>query len=90
MHAKVVVVAGFQGIGPRSFNGNIFSGGNVVPFARGGIVDFPALFPMSGNRIGADHRAILQEVPPLLDVLLDALAEAAILLGLEQRPVPAT
>jgi lambda family phage tail tape measure protein len=27
--------------------GNVFQGGNVIPFARGGIVDRPTVFPMA-------------------------------------------
>ncbi len=29
-----------------SAKGNVFAGGNVVPFARGGVVDTPTVFPM--------------------------------------------
>ena len=43
--------AGSGGAAAGSAQGNVFSGGNVVPFARGGIVDSPTVFPMK-NRIG--------------------------------------
>lgn len=32
--------------------GNAFSGGSVIPFARGGVVAGPTTFPMSNNRTG--------------------------------------
>lgn len=32
---------------PGSANGNAFSGGNIIPFARGGIVDRATIFPMA-------------------------------------------
>jgi len=31
----------------KSSNGNVFSGGNVIPFATGGIVSRPTIFPMA-------------------------------------------
>lgn len=31
----------------KSANGNVFSGGNVIPFATGGIVSRPTIFPMA-------------------------------------------
>lgn len=44
-------------------HGNAFYGGNVVPFARGGVVGSPHTFPMSGGRTGlmgeAGHEGIL-------------------------------
>ena len=33
-------------------NGNAFSGGNIVPYANGGIVGSPATFPMNDGRTG--------------------------------------
>jgi phage-related minor tail protein len=38
-------LAGFTG--SASANGNVFSGGNVVPFAQGGVVDGPHIAPMA-------------------------------------------
>lgn len=35
-----------------SARGNVFSNGNLVKFAKGGIVSGPTTFPMSGNRTG--------------------------------------
>lgn len=32
-----------------SANGNVFSGGNVIPFARGGVVSRPTVFPMASG-----------------------------------------
>ena len=48
-----------------SANGNVFSGGNVVPFARGGIVNGPTLFPMSGQKTGLMGEAGPEAVMPL-------------------------
>jgi len=45
--------------------GNIFSGGNVVPFARGGVVGGPTVFPMSGGRTGLMGEAGPEAVVPL-------------------------
>lgn len=38
--------------GGGSEKGNVFSGGSIVPFARGGVVSGPTTFPMSNNRTG--------------------------------------
>jgi tape measure domain-containing protein len=38
-----------SGTPTKSANGNVFLGGNVVPFARGGIVGSPTYFPMPGG-----------------------------------------
>lgn len=42
---------GIVGIGPTSIsaNGNIFSHGNIIPFARGGIISRPITFPMANG-----------------------------------------
>ena len=40
------MIPGFAGL-ITSAQGNIFSGGQVVPFARGGVVSAPTLFPMA-------------------------------------------
>lgn len=45
-------------------NGNVFDGGNVIPFARGGIVDRPTLFPMA-NGAGLMGEAGPEAVMPL-------------------------
>lgn len=45
--------------------GNVFAHGNVVPFARGGIVGGPTLFPMSGGRTGMMGEAGPEAVMPL-------------------------
>jgi len=36
--------------GPASANGNVFNNGSLVPFARGGIVGGPTVFPMTGGK----------------------------------------
>lgn len=45
--------------------GNVFDRGNVVPFARGGIVDKPTLFGMTGGRTGLMGEAGPEAVMPL-------------------------
>jgi uncharacterized protein YcbK (DUF882 family) len=39
--------------GPPSFNGNVFSHGNIVPFRKGGVVDQLSFFPMGGGKMGS-------------------------------------
>lgn len=46
-------------------NGAAFSGGNVVPFANGGVVTGPALFGMSGNQTGLMGEAGPEAILPL-------------------------
>lgn len=48
-----------------SANGNIFSGGNVVPFARGGIVQRPQIFPMANGGLGLMGEAGPEAIMPL-------------------------
>lgn len=48
-----------------SASGNVFSGGNVVPFARGGIVGGPSTFPMSDGRTGLMGEAGPEAIVPL-------------------------
>lgn len=57
---------GYYGAGPftASANGNAFSGGNVIPFARGGIVTRPTMFPMA-NGAGLMGEAGPEAVMPL-------------------------
>jgi tape measure domain-containing protein len=45
--------------------GYAFRGGNVVPFARGGVVGGPTYFPMSGGRTGLMGEAGPEAVMPL-------------------------
>ncbi len=47
-----------------SANGNVFAGGNVVPFARGGIVSKPTIFPMA-NGAGLMGEAGPEAIMPL-------------------------
>lgn len=63
------LVSGFMGGGAGSglfgsANGNVFSGGNVIPFARGGVVTRPTLFPMA-NGTGLMGEAGPEAVMPL-------------------------
>jgi hypothetical protein len=46
-------------------NGNAFAGGNVIPFADGGIVDRPTTFPMRGNQTGLMGEAGPEAIMPL-------------------------
>jgi len=46
-------------------NGNAFSGGNVIPFANGGVVGGPTAFPMSGGRMGLMGEAGPEAIMPL-------------------------
>lgn len=50
---------------PAHANGAVFSRGGVVPFASGGIVDGPTLFPMRGGRTGLMGEAGPEAVMPL-------------------------
>jgi phage-related minor tail protein len=47
-----------------SANGNVFAGGNVIPFARGGVVSGPTIFPMA-NGMGLMGEAGPEAVMPL-------------------------
>lgn len=57
------VVDTFLGVS-KSANGNVFSKGNIVPFADGGIVNRPTLFPMA-NGMGLMGEAGPEAVMPL-------------------------
>lgn len=46
-------------------DGAAFSGGNVVPFARGGVVGSPTMFPMAGGRTGLMGEAGPEAIMPL-------------------------
>ena len=68
LNAGTVTV--FLGIGntaagaTANAKGNVFSGGNVVPFAKGGIVNRPTVFPMK-NGMGLMGEAGPEAVMPL-------------------------
>jgi hypothetical protein len=46
-------------------NGNVFIGGNVIPFARGGVVNSPTYFPMSRGNVGLMGEAGPEAIMPL-------------------------
>jgi hypothetical protein len=46
-------------------NGNAFSGGNIVPYASGGVVSAPTMFPMSGGKTGLMGEAGPEAIMPL-------------------------
>lgn len=48
-----------------SANGNAFSGGRVMPFANGGVVGGPTMFPMAGGRTGIMGEAGPEAIMPL-------------------------
>lgn len=45
--------------------GGVFSGGGVIPFANGGVVTRPTLFPMAGGRTGLMGEAGEEAIIPL-------------------------
>lgn len=48
-----------------SAHGNAFSGGRVVPFAKGGITSGPMMFPLSGGKTGVAGEAGTEAILPL-------------------------
>ena len=48
-----------------SANGNVFQNGNVIPFAKGGVVDKPTIFPMANGGTGLMGEAGAEAVMPL-------------------------
>jgi hypothetical protein len=48
-----------------SAKGNVFKGGGIVPFASGGVVSSPTLFPMSGGQTGLMGEAGPEAIMPL-------------------------
>jgi Lambda phage tail tape-measure protein (Tape_meas_lam_C) len=64
---KVVqAFAGIPQVAPvASAKGNVFSGGDVVPFAKGGVVTSATLFPMSGGKTGLMGEAGPEAIVPL-------------------------
>jgi hypothetical protein len=40
-----------------SANGNVFSGGNIVPFQKGGVLTQPTMFPMANGGVGIAREA---------------------------------
>jgi lambda family phage tail tape measure protein len=48
-----------------SANGNAFYGGNVIPFAKGGVVGSPMMFPMAGGNTGLMGEAGPEAIMPL-------------------------
>lgn len=57
-------IGGFFGGLFGSANGNVFKNGNVVPFARGGVVTKPTVFPMA-NGAGLMGEAGAEAIMPL-------------------------
>lgn len=66
-----------------SAKGNVFLGGNVVPFATGGVIGSPILFPMQGGRVGLMGEAGPEAIMPLRrgrDGRLGVAAQSAVAL----------
>jgi len=61
------VFSGFSsvGAGGAAAQGKVFGGGNVIPFARGGVVSGPTMFPMAGGRNGLMGEAGPEAIMPL-------------------------
>jgi hypothetical protein len=49
----------------KSANGNVFQGGNLVPFATGGILSGPTMFPLNGGKTGLAGEAGPEGILPL-------------------------
>lgn len=48
-----------------SANGNVFQNGNVIPFAKGGVINQPTIFPMANGGTGLMGEAGAEAVMPL-------------------------
>ena len=59
------MVGGIMGALGFNANGNAFSGGNVIPFANGGVVSSATMFPMAGNKTGVMGEAGPEAIMPL-------------------------
>lgn len=57
--------AGTMAIGTIAANGQVFKNGNVVPFAKGGVVNKPTIFPMANGGTGLMGEAGAEAVMPL-------------------------
>lgn len=47
-------------------NGNVIRSGNVIPFAKGGVVSSPVMFPMAGSKTGLMGEAGEEGIFPLM------------------------
>lgn len=68
---KLALVQTFQGIAGGglssifSADGNVFEGGRVIPFRRGGVIDGPIGFPLAGGNRGVAGEAGPEAILPL-------------------------
>jgi lambda family phage tail tape measure protein len=46
-------------------NGNAFNNGKIIPYANGGVVNYPTMFPMSGGKTGLMGEAGPEAILPL-------------------------
>lgn len=60
-----------------SAKGNVFSNGSIVPFATGGVVGSPTMFPMVGNKTGLMGEAGPEAIMPLQRLSSGKLGVAA-------------
>ncbi|MGV8996405.1 MAG: phage tail tape measure protein [Parvibaculaceae bacterium] len=58
------IASAFGGTVTASADGNVFSGGRVKPFAKGGVVSSPMLFPLQGG-MGLAGEAGAEAIMPL-------------------------
>jgi phage-related minor tail protein len=64
----VQVYSSAAAVGPfplASAKGNIFMGGNVIPFASGGVINSPRIFPMANGGVGLAGEAGPEGILPL-------------------------
>lgn len=61
--AALAMSASSQGLGPRAFGG--YTSGNVIPFARGGLLSQPTVFGMANGGAGVAGEAGVEAVLPL-------------------------
>lgn len=59
------IFGAFSGLFSKHANGNVFQNGNVIPFAKGGVVSKPTVFPMANGGTGLMGEAGAEAVMPL-------------------------
>ncbi len=59
------ISSGISSFFSASAHGNIFSGGNLIPFATGGLITRPTLFPMANGGMGLAGEAGTEAIMPL-------------------------
>lgn len=59
------IFSAFGGLFSKHANGDVFQNGNVIPFAKGGVVSKPTIFPMANGGTGLMGEAGAEAVMPL-------------------------